>query len=74
MIEAINWLENRLGCKIGYTIDNAAARKGDHIWYISDVRKFQQQYPGWKYTYSIEDVLGEMVERLINSPEKNQLT
>lgn len=74
MIEAINWLENRLGYKIGYTIDNAAARKGDHIWYISDVRKFQQQYPGWKYTYSIEDVLGEMVERLINSPEKNQLT
>ena len=74
MIEAINWLENRLGYNIDYSIDNAAARKGDHIWYISDVRKFQQQYPSWKYTYSIEDVLGEMVERLINSPEKNQLT
>ena len=38
------------------------ARNGDHIWYISDVRKFQRHYPEWRYTYTIEQTLGEMIE------------
>jgi CDP-paratose 2-epimerase len=62
MLEAIQWLQQYLGEAIHYTIDESKARKGDHIWYISDVRKFQQDYPGWKYTYSIEDMLQEMTE------------
>jgi len=61
MLEAINWLENKLGWKVDYTIDENRARKGDHIWYISDVRKFKNDYPNWKYQYSIEDILNEMV-------------
>jgi len=32
-------------------------RKGDHIWYISDVRNFQNDYPDWRYTKNIEDIL-----------------
>lgn len=28
-----------------YTDEN---RIGDHIWYISDVRKFQSHYPEWE--------------------------
>jgi CDP-paratose 2-epimerase len=62
MLEAIQWLQQYLGEPIHYTIDESKARKGDHIWYISDVRKFQQDYPVWKYTYSIEDMLQEMTE------------
>jgi CDP-paratose 2-epimerase len=61
MLEAINWLENKLGYSVDYTIDETKARKGDHIWYISDVSKFQNDYPNWKYKYSIEAILEEMV-------------
>jgi len=32
-------------------------RSGDHIWYVSDVRKFQHHYPLWEYKYSLMDIL-----------------
>ena len=62
MLEAIHWLQEYLGKQVNYTIDESKARKGDHIWYISDVRKFQQDYPNWKYTYGIYDMLEEMTK------------
>lgn len=62
MLEAIDWLQARLGWPVNYTIDENKARKGDHIWYISDVSKFKSDYPSWKYSYTIEDILGEMTE------------
>ncbi len=61
MIEAITWLENRLGKRMDYTIDELNHRKGDHIWYISDINKFKTDFPNWTYRYSIEDILDEMV-------------
>lgn len=67
MMEAIHWLENRLECKMDVKIDHDKARKGDHIWYISDVRKFQRDYPNWKYQYSIDDILNEMVRTALNA-------
>ena len=35
-------------------------RTGDHIWYVSDVRKFQAHYPAWRYGYTLRDILGEI--------------
>jgi len=32
-------------------------RNGDHIWYVSDTRKFQHHYPHWEYKYSLMDIL-----------------
>lgn len=61
MLEAIHALEEKLGWGIDYTIDESKTRKGDHIWYVSDVRKFQQDYPDWQYSYTIHDILDEMV-------------
>ncbi len=37
------------------------SRKGDHIWYISDTSKFQSDFPNWKQTYSIQNLVTEMV-------------
>ncbi len=37
------------------------ARIGDHIWYISDVRKFQRHYPMWRYTYDQMQILEELL-------------
>lgn len=36
-------------------------RIGDHIWWISDVRKFKSHYPNWSYRYGIREILGEIV-------------
>ena len=59
MLEAIAICENLSGNKLNYryTDDN---RSGDHIWYISDVRKFQTHYPNWSYKYSIQDILQDI--------------
>ncbi|HEY8278931.1 MAG TPA: NAD-dependent epimerase/dehydratase family protein [Bdellovibrionota bacterium] len=61
MKEAITLCEKITGKKMNYSYaeDN---RIGDHIWYISDVSKFQNHYPGWKLTKGINDILGEIFE------------
>ena len=35
-------------------------RTGDHIWWISDVRRFQEHYPNWRFTYDIRAILKEI--------------
>ena len=37
-----------------------ANRAGDHIWWVSDVRKFQGHYPDWTYRYDLDGLLGEI--------------
>ena len=32
-------------------VDTDQNRIGDHVWYISDTRKFRSHYPGWSYGY-----------------------
>ena len=64
MMEAIHKGEALSGNKLefSYLEDN---RIGDHIWYISDVRKFQEHYPDWKYEYDIDGILGEIHQACI---------
>jgi CDP-paratose 2-epimerase len=59
MLEAIELCEQISGRKLDWTYreDN---RIGDHIWYISDVRKFQSHYPRWKYRYDLRVILEEI--------------
>ncbi len=40
-----------------YVEDN---RIGDHIWWISDVRKFREHYPEWKFRYGLREILEEI--------------
>ena len=36
-------------------------RSGDHMWYITNLEKFQKDYPEWKINHKISDTLQEMV-------------
>jgi CDP-paratose 2-epimerase len=63
MIEAIEQCESITGKKMNLTY-NEENRIGDHIWYISDVRKFQSHYPGWQYRYGIQDILLQLFDAL----------
>lgn len=36
-------------------------RRGDHICYISDLRKFQADYPGWSITTTLREILAELI-------------
>ncbi len=59
MMEAIEMCEAIAGKKMVYTYveDN---RIGDHIWWISDVRRFQGHYPEWRYAYNVQRILEEI--------------
>lgn len=60
MLEAIQDIEKLSGKKLTYTIVDEA-RAGDHIWWISDVRKFQSHYPKWQFKYDIQGILKEII-------------
>ncbi len=59
MLEAIAICERLTGKPMDwrYSEDN---RAGDHIWWVSDVRKFQSHYPEWRYRYDLEGLIGEI--------------
>ncbi len=60
MLEAIKISEEFAGKKLQFTLSEQN-RSGDHIWWISDVRRFEQDYPGWKYKYDLRTILKEIV-------------
>ncbi len=59
MIEAIELCEEISGRRLNWTYVEEN-RIGDHIWWISDVRKFQSHYPDWKYKYDLRGILEEI--------------
>ncbi|MEL6399795.1 MAG: NAD-dependent epimerase/dehydratase family protein [Cyanobacteria bacterium J06626_4] len=61
MLEAIALAEEITGNQLPYQYseDN---RIGDHIWYISDVRKFETHYPEWQYKYALKDIFEEIYQ------------
>lgn len=56
MIEAINLCEQITGKRMNWSYAETN-RIGDHIWWISDTRKFQRDFPGWRLSYGIRDIL-----------------
>ncbi len=63
MLEAITICEEITGNKMNYTYSDTN-RIGDHIWYISDVSKFKQHYPGWDFTVDLKATLAQIFEGL----------
>jgi CDP-paratose 2-epimerase len=63
MKEAIDLCQSRTGKKMDvvYTENN---RIGDHIWYISDTRKFQSHFPAWKQTYDLPRIVDEIFDSI----------
>jgi CDP-paratose 2-epimerase len=59
MLEAIALCEEISGNKV-HTEYVDTNRVGDHIWWISDVSKFQRHYPGWQYTRDVRQILEEI--------------
>jgi CDP-paratose 2-epimerase len=56
MLEAIRLCEEITGKRMNWSYAETN-RIGDHIWWISDVRKFKQHYPAWNLSHGIKDIL-----------------
>ena len=62
IIEAINLVENLTKTRIKKKFIKQN-RIGDHIWYISSMKKFKKDYPGWKQKFSTKKIISELVEK-----------
>src|ERR1039458_2788370 len=60
MMEAITKFEEMTGQKLRWQYQDQA-RKGDHICYITDMRKFRSHYPNWKLTRSLDAIFREII-------------
>ena len=60
MLEAIQIVEELCGKKLDYSLSDQN-RSGDHIWYVSDVRRFKADYPAWSFRYDLNTIIREMV-------------
>jgi len=61
MLEAIHLCEEYSGRKVNWTYSEVN-RIGDHVWWISDVKRFREDYPNWSLKYDIPAILKEIHE------------
>lgn len=60
VVEAIARLEDLSGRKLEHLYVDEP-RRGDHICYISDVRRLRSDYPGWEITISLDEIFEDLV-------------
>ena len=60
VIEALNLVESITNVKIKKNYYKAN-RIGDHIWYVSDTKKFRKHYPNWKQKYNTKKIIEELI-------------
>lgn len=62
MLEAIELCQEIAGRELqwSYADEN---RVGDHIWWISDMSRFQRHYPDWRPRYDVRAILADIVEQ-----------
>ena len=61
MLEAIDLCQEITGRPLRHTYSDQH-RSGDHIWYVSDLSKFKQQYPTWTITRAVPEILQEIYD------------
>lgn len=61
ILEAFDHVEKRTGKTMRWEYVEQA-REGDHICYISDLRKMRRHYPNWDVTKSLDDIFDEVVD------------
>lgn len=59
MVEAIELCQRIAGRDLQWEYVETS-RRGDHIWWISDVSRFRSHYPDWKLTYDVPAILNEI--------------
>ena len=61
ILEAIEMCEKITGKEFNYKY-STKHRAGDHIWYISSLKKFRAHYPKWKLQFGLKETLKQIFE------------
>jgi CDP-paratose 2-epimerase len=60
MTEAIAIAQELTGREMNITYQDEN-RVGDHIWWVSDVRRFRRLYPEWSYRHNVRSIMEDIV-------------
>lgn len=61
VLECVELIRELGGFRLNWTYVDQN-RLGDHICYISDLRKFQSHYPGWNISRDLRSIITEMID------------
>ena len=61
VIEALNYVESLANIKVK-RVYHKSNRVGDHIWYVSDTKKFKTHYPNWRQIYGTKKIIKEIID------------
>lgn len=62
MLEAIELSQEVTGRRLDYQYSETP-RRGDHIWYISNLDKFTSHYPGWRVRCDLQTLVADIYDR-----------
>jgi len=63
VIEAIRATERSVGRPFRWSYKDDA-RRGDHIWWISNTSRFRNDYPAWQPRHNINEIIEEIADAL----------
>jgi CDP-paratose 2-epimerase len=72
VIEAIGIVEEIHGRAMNWAYRDEP-RVGDHVWWISDVRRFRSHYPDWRLTYDLRRTMAEIHDACLERTRSNPL-
>ncbi len=62
ILECFSMLETRLGRPVRWQYEETS-RRGDHVCYISDLRKIYHHFPEWHITYNLDHIIDELLKK-----------
>ncbi|MDP9112534.1 MAG: NAD-dependent epimerase/dehydratase family protein [Acidobacteriota bacterium] len=61
VLEAIDLCQKIAGVELDWTYQDQA-RVGDHIWWISSLERFQQDYPEWRQEFTLQEIASQIAD------------
>jgi len=61
MLEAINMVQEMTGREFNW-IYSESSRLGDHIWWVSDISRFETHYPDWQFKHKLSDIMQAVID------------
>ena len=62
IVEALEYVEKKANIKVKKNFKKQN-RVGDHIWYVTSMKKFKKHYPGWKQKYNTKKIIDELIKK-----------
>jgi len=63
ILEAIDTINDLANLKWNKFQIKKEARSGDHIWYVTDFKKFKKKYPSWNLEHSNEFIIEQIIKK-----------